>query len=230
MTDEISFPLPSNLKKVPAKGLMAATALELRALKKILKLQEAGTLLGPGLGQLYLGENFFLAGPFLGGPMAVLILEELGRRGAKEIMFLGLAGSLGDFAPGQLLAPFAALSTEGASRHYPAPLNPHLGWHSEFIKQNPDVSTGVIWSTDALYRETKTLIAQQKAQGAQAVDMECCALMAAANFRQIKFLALLIISDIITDKHFLAFGEKAFKDGLQKSAQKAVQYLEAPPA
>ena len=230
MTDEISFPRPPHLKQVPAKGLMAATALELRTLKKMLKIKEAGTLLGPGLGQLYLGNNFFLAGPFLGGPMAALILEELGRRGAKEIMFLGLAGSLGDFTFGQLLAPHSALSTEGTSAHYPAPRAPHLDWHSEFIKKNQDVSSGVIWSTDALYRETSSLITAQKKQGAQAVDMECCALMAAANFRQIKFLALLVISDIITDEHFLAFGEKAFKDGLQKAAQKAVQYLEAPNA
>lgn len=66
----------------------------------------------------------WLAGPAVGAPMAVLLLEKLLALGADAVIAVGWAGALQpDLKTGTLLLPTAALSEEGTSAHYlhPAP-------------------------------------------------------------------------------------------------------------
>lgn len=48
--------------------------------------------------------------------------------------------------------------------------------------------TGKIWTTDAIYRETLSAIAERKEAGCIAVDMEYSALLAVAQYRNIPFI------------------------------------------
>jgi len=44
-------------------------------------------------------------------------------------------------------------------------------------------TVGKVWTTDGFFRETPALVAERKAQGCIAVEMECSALAALAQFR-----------------------------------------------
>ena len=57
---------------------------------------------------------------------------------------------------------------------------------------------GKTWTTDALYRETKTRIARRKAEGCLTVEMECAAFLAAAAYRQVRFGQLLATGDDVS--------------------------------
>ncbi len=65
-------------------------------------------------------ESFFMAGPAVGAPMAVLTLEKLIALGARRIIVYGWCGSLREtLRTGDILLPTWARSDEGTSAHYP---------------------------------------------------------------------------------------------------------------
>ena len=152
--------------------------------------------------QLYSNQNLFLAGPAVGAPMAVLCLEKLIALGARRIVVYGWCGSLSaDLRVGDLFLPTAGLSEEGVSRHYPAvdgcpddaTLRLSLG---EALKRyDYRAQSGPIWTTDAVYRETREKVARYGGQGIMAVDMEYTALRAVAAFRQVNLAAVMMVSD-----------------------------------
>jgi hypothetical protein len=229
---ELAFPLrPSTPEaKLPRRGLLAAAGLS--ALRRWAP--PGGRNRPPlwgSLSALTVWPDFFLAGPVLGAPWAVLTLEELFRRGAMEIIFFGLAGGLaGGLRPGDILCPETGLTTEGTSAHYPAPLRPDTDLRRFLLAQNEPLSGGAIWSTDAPYRETYALVAAQKAAGAVAVDMETTALWAAAGFRRRRLAALLIIDDLLTeDGHQAGLDRPKFRRGLARAARLAWQAAMAGP-
>jgi uridine phosphorylase len=223
---ELAFPATAAAPSLPARGLLAAVGFDLKTLRRAAPpgLADRPSLWG-GLTRLAADGGAFLAGPVLGAPMAVMTLEELSRRGAREIVFVGLAGSLtANLGPGGLFCPEAGLSTEGTSGHYPAALAPDLGLRRRLLAGGPagDVAGGTIWSTDAPFRETAGLTAARRAAGAEAVDMETTALWAAAAFRGVRLAALLVISDVLTETgHRSAFRTPRFKAGLARAAELA---------
>lgn len=184
-----------------------------------------------GMTTLLAGEGWALAEPVLGGPMAVMALEELSRRGVKEMIFLGLAGSLTpDLQPGALWCPRAGLSTEGVSAHYPAPSEPDRELRERIFSlaagRGLTVHDGLHWSTDGFYRETARIVDQHRKAGARAVDMECTGLWAAARFRGIKLAVLMVISDLLHNgRHHLGFDRPEFALGLRQAAQLAWKAL-----
>lgn len=237
---EAAFPPNKKYGPLPRRGILAAAGFDLKLARRAAPepLSDRPPLLG-GLVRPAAGDNFFLAGPVLGAPMAVMALEELIRRGAEEVIFVGLAGALVKDsedepgiggAVGDLLLPINGLSTEGTSAHYPAPLQPDAELCTRIRRVCGDLLTEeAIWSTDAIYRETAELTAAQWSQGARAVDMECTALWAAAAFRGIRLAALLVISDLLklqdgpepTLGHHIGFHQTAFKQGLVQAAESA---------
>lgn len=54
---------------------------------------------------------------------------------------------------------------------------------------------GKTWTTDAIYRETQKLIEERKKQGCLAVEMECAAAFAVAQFRNIPIIQFLYGAD-----------------------------------
>lgn len=245
-SSEAAFPPARKYQALPRRGLLAAAGFDLKVARRAAPepLTDRPPLLA-GLVRLAAsaGEETFLAGPVLGAPMAVMALEELIRRGAEEIIFIGLAGGLVHtnetqagpaWTVGDLFLPTGGLSTEGSSAHYPAPLIPDSELCSKIRQAGGDrVIEENIWSTDAIYRETAELAAAQWSQGARAVDMECTALWAAAAFRGVRLAALLVISDILklnlepepTLEHQTGFHQPVFKQGLTLVADTAWRAL-----
>ena len=143
-----------------------------------------------------------MAGPFIGAPQAVLGMEKLIVLGAKKIIAIGWAGSINsNLNIGDIFIPSGFISDEGTSSHYPVKAGVEI--KSEltdiilnlFSDKKINIKRGLLWTTDALYRETYHKITQFQALGAVAVDMEFSALATVANFRKIEFASVLIISD-----------------------------------
>ena len=233
---EVGFVAPKKFSSVPAKGILAAAGFDPKILKRLAP--EGGTEPSPilgGLTRLTIWPEAFLAGPVLGAPMAVMALEELLRRGATEIIFVGLAGSLvPGLEPGDLMAPYSGLSTEGTSPHYPAPLSPDHELRRRIVAaggiQSP-IAGGTIWSTDGIFRETSSLVNKQRSAGALAVDMETTGLWAAAKFREISLATVVVISDVLDGhEHRTGFHLPQFRDGLSRAAQIAWKVVQEAPA
>lgn len=55
----------------------------------------------------------------------------------------------------------------------------------------------ITWSTDGFYRETREMVEHRISQGCQAVEMECSAMAAIAQFRNKLFGQLLYSGDIL---------------------------------
>lgn len=231
---EVAFVNRPEGERVPERGILAAPDFPINMLRRLGP--EGGrdwpSLLGGLSSSLVCWPGAFLAGPVLGAPMAVMALEGLARRGAKEIIFVGSAGCLSEAMDiGTIFSPARGISTEGTSPHYPAPLEPNselwgriiaTGCEAGLIERGPKPQT--IWSTDGIYRETSELIARQKAAGADAVEMECTALFAAGAFRNVKVAAILVISDqILGNDHRTGFHRRAFKDSVKSASQLAWQ-------
>ena len=164
-------------------------------------------------------ESFFMAGPAVGSPMAVLTLEKLVVLGARRIIVYGWCGSLrATLRIGDVLLPTWAISDEGTSAHYPGSSQPESHAPSRqlladgLIAQGLTVHTGPLWTTDAPYRESTTQVSRLGGQGILGVDMEYAALVAAATFRKVELTAVQLVSDELWSGTWNpGFRTKAFK-------------------
>lgn len=122
----------------------------------------------------------------IGGPYTVLVAEQLAVCGAKAIIGLASAGRINPSLslPGIVIAE-RAIRDEGVSHHYLPPeetveatssLTSFLE-HSVGKLEQP-VQRGLVWTTDAPYRETQEEIAHYAAQGVLAVEMQAASLFA----------------------------------------------------
>ncbi len=153
------------------------------------------------------GRELLVAGPVLGGPQAAMVLEKLIALGAREVVLLGWCGSLNPGLPaGSVLLPTLAWPGDGTSPHYLAPGElpaPHAALEARLRGQLGTLAAagglvwqaGPVWSLDAIYRETPSLLRRAEAAGARALDMELAAVLAVAAFRGMAAAGLLVVSD-----------------------------------
>ncbi|WP_457573444.1 nucleoside phosphorylase [Desulfolithobacter sp.] len=156
--------------------------------------------------RLYAGgeAGFFLAGPAVGAPMAVLCLEKLIGLGAENIILYGWCGSLvEEIVVGDIVVPTGHLSEEGTSVHYPVAgeteADPDLRRVLISLLDHSDESWhgGRCWTTDAPYRETRAKVRRYGASGIKVVDMEYSALCRVAAFRGVRLAAVFLVSDLL---------------------------------
>ena len=170
---------------------------------------------------LHLSQSYpmFWAGPAVGAPMAVICLEKLIALGATRIIVCGWCGSLQpDLGVGELVLPSWAISEEGTSGHYPVekPVESspklRMALKDFFAQTGKKLREGPIWTTDALYRETREKVVSYGSEGILAVDMECSALMQVASFRGVELAAVLMVSDLLWQNPWQpAFQSKEFR-------------------
>lgn len=177
-----------------------------------------------------------LAGPYIGAPYGVILLDSLAARGVKKVIILGWCGGLTpDFSIGDLIIVDKAICDEGTSRHYQKldqdlpctypdqGLTRDLAQYLSKAGATPGLDT--IWTTDAIYRETPKKVAWYRKKGARAVEMECSALFAAAQFRQIEAAALLIVSDSLAQTRWdPGFKKKQFKAARNLACQTVLNF------
>ena len=127
----------------------------------------------------------------IGGPYAVLIAEQLIASGAQVVIGLTSAGRVSRTIPiPSLVIATSALRDEGTSHHYlppsatvEAPREIAAILAKEVAAVGLPVSTGLVWTTDAPYRETLSQLKKHARAGALAVEMQAASLFAFAVAR-----------------------------------------------
>jgi uridine phosphorylase len=144
-----------------------------------------------------------LAGPLLGAPQGVMVMEKLIALGAKRLWVLGWCGSLQPhLLIGDIVIPTSALCEEGTSAHYSVDgekkqTSPLLNKRLEEALAKADLpfKKGPVWTTDAIYRETEKKVLAYGKRGLLAVEMEMSALITVAAYRSVEIAGLLLVSD-----------------------------------
>lgn len=167
------------------------------------------------------GAPAAVAGPMLGAPQAILVLEKMIALGVKSVVAVGWCGTIQPHVRiGDVVLPIAAVSEEGTSRHYPIPasdpgpsrqlLDPVK--HA-LISAGMTVHEGLVWSTDAPFRETVGNVLKYQEEGVLAVDMEASALFTVARYRGVHMAVAMVVSDdLSTLKWIHGFRDERFKD------------------
>jgi uridine phosphorylase len=168
------------------------------------------------------GASLTVTAPAMGAPYAAMVLEKLIALGAKRVLMLGWCGSLSPLVRlGDLIVPDPAIPGDGTSPHYcleTGDISPHPDLYellaASLRNQEIPWHTGPVWSTDAFYRETRSLVKSCQEQGVLGIDLELAALLAVGRFRQIAVGALLIVSDeLFTLQWQPARGSQPFRAG-----------------
>jgi uridine phosphorylase len=180
-----------------------------------------------------------VAGPVLGSPQAVLVLERLIALGSRTVTVLGWCGSLqARVRIGDWVLPSAARSEEGTSAHYPLASaivgpDPTLAERlREFCEQGGHpFHVGPVWSTDAPLRETVGKVRAYGEEGVLGVEMEMSALFSVAAHRKVGLAGLLVVSDeLFTLKWRPGFRSSAFKGSCRRAVQAILDFVAALPA
>jgi purine-nucleoside phosphorylase len=225
MTHDDAIVRPIRTRRSPELGplaLVAASELDVQLLRRGLDL--------PDSRPLYMSRFYYnridpkqpvVVGPIIGAPYAVMLLEVLRSWGVQKAFFIGWCGSIDQRVRiGDLIVPTGAWIDEGTSSHYgqsvgsPAAPDQQLQADLQRGLQQRGIPfhSGSIWTTDAIFRETRAQIERFQGLGALAVEMELSALFSAAAFYGFPLAALLTVSDeLFTYQWQAGFKTQAFR-------------------
>lgn len=175
----------------------------------------------------------YVTGFGVGAPAMAMAVEVLIALGVKELVLVGIAGSLQPEAiAADVVLCDGALADEGISAHYvpdefqrpSAALNKRLA--GALAKAGLDFHVGPTWTTDAIFRETAQEVAHYQKHNILTVEMEASAFFAICARKKAKASAAFVISD---ELHRLKwephFGEKPIFQNLHAVYQAAVKTL-----
>lgn len=172
------------------------------------------------------GRQMAVAGPMLGAPQTILVLEKMIALGVRSVVAVGWCGSLQkEVRIGDIVIPTAAISEEGTSAHYPAvePVpSPTLcrSLRTVLSGSGLQVHDGTVWTTDAPFRETFAKVRKFQADGVLSVDMETSALLTVSRFRGIELAVVLVVSDNLSGTKWIhGFREPVFRESRKKVIQ-----------
>jgi len=137
-----------------------------------------------------------------------------------------------DLEIGHLVIPTQALSEEGTSSHYPLPEGMVARADKKIVqlcremgqKKKFKVAWGKVWTTDALFRETRGKAKRYSEMGLLAVDMEMSALFTVSAYRGIELGGLMVVSDELSSlKWKTGFLNPFFWKASKKAARLAIE-------
>jgi uridine phosphorylase len=138
----------------------------------------------------------------VGGPATAVAIEEMAVGGVRRLILVDIAGSIAEqAASGQVVLVEAALASDGTSPHYSdgSPVRASeatRGLISDALaRANVPFSSGLAWSTDAVYRELPSQLELARRQGALLADMEAATTLAVSAAVGIEAAAVLVVAD-----------------------------------
>ncbi len=152
------------------------------------------------------GRRLAVMHPGLGSAMAAGFMEEIIALGCRKFIACGGAGVLdGTLALGHVVVPDTAVRDEGASYHYlpgtavaVASATAVAAIQNTLTRHHVPFVVGKTWTTDGVYRETKTIVARRQRAGCLTVEMETAAFCAVAQLRGVLFGQILYGGDDLT--------------------------------
>lgn len=140
------------------------------------------------------------------------VIEVNWMTGADKFILFGSAGALDKEATaGKYVIPTAAYRDEGMSYHYAPPAD-YIDIRNAdalariFEKSGFPYVKGKVWTTDALYRETRNLVGQRKAEGCIAVEMELAGVQAVCNYHGLQLFDFLVTGDVVDQPDYTPEG------------------------
>ena len=123
--------------------------------------------------------------------------------GATNFIMFGSAGSLNLAATdGKYVIPTEACRDEGLSYHYAPPADyiriknaDRLG--EIFAELGLPAVKGRVWTTDAVYRETRNQVRARQNEGCIAVEMELAGVQAVCDFHGFQLYDFLVTGDVL---------------------------------
>lgn len=143
----------------------------------------------------------------VGSPACIAQYEETLAMGLEKLVMFGTCGVLDrnieDLA---IIIPTSAIRDEGTSYHY-AKASDEIKVNEKYIDEFKEILNehnysfveGKVWTTDAIYRETRNKVLKRKESGCICVDMECSAMHACAKFREKEFFQFFYAADNLDD-------------------------------
>lgn len=123
--------------------------------------------------------------------------------GAVKFIMFGSAGSLDSgLTTGKFVIPTHSYREEGLSYHYAPPADYIEVKNAKTVKaifdelKLPNV-WGKVWTTDAIYRETKAKLDARKKEGCIAVEMELAGVQAVCDFYGWELYNFLVTGDVL---------------------------------
>lgn len=150
------------------------------------------------------------------------IVEINWKTGAEKFIIFGSAGSLDkEKTTGRYVIPSEAYRDEGMSYHYAAPedyikIRNSDALESIFSKLGLPYVKGRVWTTDALYRETRNLVEARKSEGCIAVEMELAGMQAVCDFYNIELYDFLVTGDVVDQPDYTPDGLHEANHSLDK--------------
>lgn len=175
------------------------------------------------------GKSFAFYKTYVGAPACVGTVEDtLSEIRTDKYIVFGGAGCLNkEIAHGKVMVPTKAYRDEGTSYHY-APASDYITIKNadivaKFMEENgiPYVK-GKTWTTDSFYRETVNNFNKHKADGCISVEMECAALQAMCDFRNLNFYTFFTSGDLLDAPEW----DARHKDGEVKGTQHDVGHFD----
>lgn len=180
------------------------------------------------------GENPIVIYRYLDRPDILLTLGQIGcpacggnldlfyAMGISKVMFCGGGGVLDqDIQVGQVLVVEAAIRDEGFSYQYVAPSRviqadqAVVGKICRYLEaENVPHLRGLVWTTDAIFRETEERIRRRKAEGAKIVEMEQAGCLAVAQCRGLTYGALIYGGDDVSGQQWANRGWRS-REGIR---------------
>ncbi len=192
-----------NFDKLPSTAILSIFALPKQRLQfwKIKKLKGI-----TGENYLLKKENcLFCAASTNGAPAIVMLCEELRALGVERFIFIGLGASMIEqLEVGDIVFVEEAFAGTGANYYYQetSRIQAERQAISTINLEHNDlnISSVKVWSTDAPFRETKSLRDYYLGLGASVVEMETAGIYAFANYYGLTVSSCLIISDHLFDQ------------------------------
>ncbi len=139
-----------------------------------------------------------------GGPNIASLVEELSAFGVREFCLWGYLGGVSPgISVGDVVIASGAVREEGLSYHYLDDREDTVSsdWAREWSLHPGcrEFATGVVWSCDALYRETRRKLDARRRSGVLGVEMEVASLYAVCRAKGLLSVAFLVVSDLFRD-------------------------------
>jgi len=150
------------------------------------------------------------------------VIEINWKTGANKFILFGSAGALDKEATaGKYVIPTAAYRDEGMSYHYAPPADyisvPNADCLAEFFsKHHLPFVKGKVWTTDAIYMETRELVRQRKADGCIAVEMELAGVQAVCDYQGLELYDFLVTGDVVDQPVYSPEGLKEANHSFDK--------------
>jgi uridine phosphorylase len=150
------------------------------------------------------GKETVVTRSWYGGPNIASLVEELSAFGVRECCLWGYLGGISpDISVGDIVIASGAVREEGVSYHYIDDREDTVSseWAQEWSLHPhcKEFEPGIVWSCDAIYRETRQKLDAYRRRGVLGVEMEVASFYAVCRAKGLRGVAFLVVSDRFRD-------------------------------